>query len=299
MENRQLRYFVAVAETLHFGRAAERLHLAQPSLSHQILALEHELGVSLLRRTKRRVELTAAGERLLDEAYKILEQTDRAVALARQAGRGEIGSLRVGFLSSVAYGNLPRLLRAFQERSPGIHLELRELTTPDLQRALETGEVDVGFFRLDASSALLEATPGLSWQRMQRDPYVIALPEDHPLAARPAIALGALAQERFVLFPRRLNPGLHDLITRHCREAGFEPRITQEATLMQTLIALVAAGLGVTFAPTSMQVLRLEGVCYRPLEAPGIEAFEMAAWRRDDDSPALQAFREMLRELAT
>lgn len=298
MEFRQLRYFVAVAEALHFGRAAERLHLAQPSLSHQIMALERELGVPLFHRTKRRVTLTAAGERFLQEAYAIVDQTERAMALVRQVGRGEIGTLRVGFLSSAAYGSLPRLLRAFQERSPGIRLELREATTPDLQRALEGGEVDIGFFRLDDPSALLGAAPALDWQPTQHDPYVVALNANNPLAAEPAIALAALAHERFVLFPRRLNPGLHDAITRRCRAAGFAPHITQEATLMQTLIALVAAGLGVTFAPASMQVLRLEGVAYRPLEPPGIEAVQLAAWRKEDQSPPLLAFRALLAELA-
>lgn len=297
MELRHLRYFVAVAEELHFGRAARRLHMAQPPLSQQIRALESELGVTLFDRTQRSVALTAAGRVLLEGAYQTLALVDRTVQATQQAARGERGRLRIGLVSSAAFSNLPAIMRAFGRRAPEVTMELQELTTPGLLRALEEGAIDVGFFRLEEGQMLPEQAVELCHEGVMREAYVVALPEQHPLAARPVVPLADLAGEDFVMFPRRLNPGLHDLITRHCRAAGFEPHITQEATLMQTLVSLVAGGLGVTFIPASMEALRMGGVVYRPLAESGLETRLQAVWRCDDTHPVLQAFLATMREV--
>jgi len=296
MELRHLRYFIAVAEELHFGRAAQRLHMAQPPLSQQIRALEDAIGVRLFDRTQRSVALTAAGGLFLEEAYKTLAQAEHAVRVAQRASRGEIGRVRIGFVSSIAYGPFPTLLRAFRERSPGVALELHEQTTTSQTEALLTGSVDLGLFRLDAESARVQRHVGLQVEPLRTEPFVVALPEAHPLAARSRIALADLKDEDFVLFPRASNPGLHDYLVLACRKAGFEMRVVQEADLMQTLVSLVAAGLGVTLTPASLQSLQRMGAVYRPLEEPALESQIMAAWREDDASPVLAALLETLRD---
>ena len=295
MDLRHLRYFIAVAEELHFGRAARRLHIAQPPLSQQIRALEEEIGVRLLDRNQRSVALTAAGALFLEEAYKTLAQAEHAVRVAQRASRGEIGRVRIGFVSSIAYGPFPTLLRTFRERSPGVALELHELTTTSQTEALLTGKVDLGLFRLDAESARAQRTGGLRLESLRTEPFVAVLPESHPLVARPRIDLTDLKDEDFVLFPRASNPGLHDYLVLACRKAGFELQVVQEADLMQTLVALVAAGLGVALTPASLQHLKFMGAVYRPLEAPGLESQVVAAWREDDASPVLAALLETLR----
>ncbi|MNK32068.1 HTH-type transcriptional regulator BenM [compost metagenome] len=296
MELRHLRYFIAVAEELHFGRAAQRLHMAQPPLSQQIRALEDMIGVRLFDRTQRSVALTAAGALFLEEAYKTLAQAEHAVRVAQRASRGEIGRVRIGFVSSIAYGPFPTLLRAFRERSPGVALELHEQTTTSQTEALLTGTVDLGLFRLDAESARVQRPMGIQVEPLRTEPFVVALPEAHPLASRSRIALADLKDEDFVLFPRASNPGLHDYLVLACRKAGFEMRVVQEADLMQTLVSLVAAGLGVTLTPASLQNLQRMGAVYRPLEEPALESQIMAAWREDDASPVLAALLETLRD---
>lgn len=296
MELRHLRYFIAVAEELHFGRAARRLHIAQPPLSQQIRALEDELGVRLLDRNQRSVALTHAGALFLEEAYKTVAQADQAIRVAQRASRGEIGRLRIGFVSSIAYGPFPVRLRAFRERFPHVALELHELTTTSQTEALLKGTVDLGLFRQEAESAHAPRVEGLRMDLLRTEPFVVALPESHPLADRARIALSELHAEDFVLFPRTSNPGLHDYLVRGCRQAGFEPRIVQEADLMQTLVSLAAAGLGVTLTPSSLQSLQRLGAVYRPLAEPALESRIMAAWREDDASPVLAALLETLRE---
>lgn len=295
MEHRLFRYFIAVAEELHFGRAARRLHITQPSLSHQILALEHELGVPLLERTKRSVRLTPAGQLFLEEAYQVVAQVERAVAVAHRASRGELGRLRIGFDSSVSHARLPNLIRSFREHAPQVSVELLEQHPPDLLLALETGRVDVVVFRLADENGWSDAGDALCAETTSREPYWVALPDDHPLAARPELALADLKHEDFVLIPRRLQPTLHDDMITRCKRAGFEPRIAQEATLVPTLVALVAAGLGVTIVPASVQALRLDGVAYRPLNEPGFDSVLRLFWRRDNPSAVLQTFLALTR----
>jgi DNA-binding transcriptional LysR family regulator len=289
MELRHLYYFVAVAEELHFGRAAQRLRIAQPPLSQQIQKLEEELGVQLFRRTKRRVELTEAGQVFLQEARQALAQVEQAVTAARRAGRGEIGRLAVGFVGSASYEILPRMIRRFHECFPDVELVLREATTSQQIRALHEGRIHVGLLRPPVSGDALVIESFLV------EPLIAALPETHALAGQPAVSLQELAHERYITFPRHLGPGLYDQIISICQQAGFSPEITQEAVQMQTILGLVATGIGVALIPASARNLRSAGVAYSELQ--GVQSgVEMAlAWRKDDASPSLQAFLKVVR----
>jgi DNA-binding transcriptional LysR family regulator len=290
MELRHLRYFIAVAEELHFGRAAKRLHMAQPPLSQQIRALELELGVTLLARTQRSVRLTEPGRLFLAEARRTVAQAEHAMMVARRAGRGEGGRLRVGFLSTAMYGRLPAIIRAFTAEHPHVVLELHELTTLAQGDALQAGTVDAAFLRLDDAGLAAHRAKGLALEAAWREPYVVAVPAGHPLAAAASIRAGDLRDAGFVLFPRSASPPVHDHITQLCRQAGFEPRIVQEAAVMPTLLAYVAAGIGVTIAPASLAGLALEGVAFRPLAEPGFDTQMAIVWRPEDGSPVLAAF---------
>jgi DNA-binding transcriptional LysR family regulator len=288
MELRHLRYFVTVAEELHFGRAAEKLHISQPPLSMQIRALEEELGVRLLNRTQRHVSLTHAGHALLQEARQILARIEQAVLTTRRAGRGEIGELAVGFISIADYNVLPALLREFRRRYPLVNLILRESTSDAQIDDLVNGRIDVGFVLPPIAEPVLESTPIL------QEPLIAALPRRHPLAKRGGrIALSALARAPFILFPRKMAPGLYDAVVSLCRSAGFSPQVEQEAIQMQTIISLVSAELGVALIPESLRNLQRTGVVYKSLReaSPLIEI--RLAWRREDALPVLKLFLEM------
>jgi DNA-binding transcriptional LysR family regulator len=292
MELRHLRYFVAVAEELNFGRAAERLRISQPPLSQQIRKLEDELGVRLFYRTKRRVELTEAGGLFLDEARKTLRQAERAARVARLAGRGELGSLSLRFVGSAAYGVLPELLRAFRQEYPGVRLELRTMTTLEQAEALESGEIGLGVLRppLDGDLELLPVA---------REPLMAVLPEGHVLADRDTVPLAALAGEDFVLWPRRSGSAVYDRILGLCAEAGFSPRITQESEEHQVIAGLVAAGFGVSLVIGDPKLFSGRGVVFRTVRDPGW-SWELAlAHRRRRGSPAVRAFVELARRTAT
>jgi DNA-binding transcriptional LysR family regulator len=289
VELRHLRYFVAVAEELHFGRAAARLHLAQPPLSRQIQQLENELGVRLFERGKRRVALTDAGAVFLDHARAVLAQADAAVEAARGAARGEAGKLTVGFIGAASYSVLPGIVQAFRTRVPDAELVLQELTTAEQLAALRAGQLRAGLVRPPVADATLAA------ETILREPLVVALPAGHPLAAQRRLALAALAAEPWVLFPRRLAADLYDQIVALCERAGFRPRLAQEAVQMQTVVRLVGAGGGVSLVPRSVRTLHSAGVAYRPLR-DGPATVEMAvAWRRDDESPLLRQFLDVAR----
>lgn len=284
MELRHLHYFIAVAEELHFTRAAERLHLAQPALSQQIKRLETELAVELFRRTSRRVELTDAGKVFLTEARAAVEAAERAVASVRRAARGEFGWLRVGFVGSAAYGVLPRLLQNFITRWPDVHLELDELTTERQIVQLAAGEIDVGIARE------LREEEGLSVKPLLREPLVLALPTAHPLARRRRLRLAEVAREPLILFPRAEVPRLHDLIVSLYRAAGLAPRTTQEAVQFPTILGLVSAGVGIALVPATVQALRQSGVAYVPLLERGAVTELVLASRPDRESAALRQF---------
>jgi DNA-binding transcriptional LysR family regulator len=288
MELRHLRYFVTLAEELHFGRAAEKLHISQPPLSMQIRALEEELGVRLFNRTQRHVALTQAGNALLQEARQVLTRVEQAVLVTRRAGRGEIGELAVGFISVADYNVLPSVLRDFRRRYPLVNLTLRESTTDAQVRDLVAGRLDVGFLLPPVSEPALESVSIL------REPLIAALPEKHPLARKAGkLDLEKLRDAPFILFPRPYAPGLYDDVLSCCRAAGFSPRVEQEAIQMQTIVSLVSAELGVALIPASLMNLRRTGVVYKPLRQQSPLTEIHLAWRRGDDLPALRVFIEV------
>lgn len=255
----QLRYFIAVAERLHFGRAAAALHISQPPLSRAIRALEASLGVSLFARTRRRVELTAEGARLLDEARRTLAQLERAVLELRGMAAGEQGRLRIGFVSLADFGVLPGLLKAYKAARPGVRLALREMLSREQSAALAAGELDFGL--------LLPPVPEtLEHVIVQRERFVAALPAQHPLSKeRGRLAMSALAGESFVMVPREIAPGLYDIVAGLAARAGISLNIAQEAIQMQTVVSLVSSGLGAAIVPASLANLGRRGVVYRPL----------------------------------
>jgi DNA-binding transcriptional LysR family regulator len=290
LELRHLRYFVTVAEELHFGRAAARLHVSQPPLSMQIKGLEAELGTRLLSRTQRKVELTAAGAVFLKEAREILHRVDQAASAARRAARGEAGELAVGFVTIADYNVLPAALSALRQRSPGIALTLHEATTDVQLRELAGERLDVGFVLPPVND------PRLTLMPLLREPLVAALPQQHALAAgRGKLRLARLKDAPFILFPRHMAPGLYDDIVSFCRHAGFSPRVEQEAIQMQTIVSLVSAGLGVALIPASMRNLGRTGVVYRALREPSPLTEIALAWRTGDERPALARFLEAVR----
>jgi DNA-binding transcriptional LysR family regulator len=288
VELRHLRYFVAVAEELHFGRAAERLHMAQPPLSQQIRQLEVEIGFDLFRRTKRSVQLTEAGQLFLDRVRVIFTQVDQAIEIGRQANRGDLGQMVVGFVGSAAYNVLPPILQTMRTQVPGVGLELRELTTVQQLQWVAEGTIDVGFVRPPVN------LPGLESEVIFQEPLVVALPESHPLCQGETVAVRSLMHEPFIQFPRVLAPGLYDPIISLCQQAGFSPNVVQEAIQMQTIVSLVAAEMGVAIVPASLQNLQRKGVVYKPLvEVTPLVAIALV-WRKFP-SPALQRFVEVAR----
>jgi len=280
---RQLRHFVAVAEQLHFGRAAAALHISQPPLSRSIRDLEARVGATLLARTRRRVELTPEGARFLEEAKRILAQLERAVQDVGSMAAGAGGRLRLGFVSLADYGVLPGLLKAYKAARPGVELSLREMLSPDQAAALMAGELDFGLLL----PPVLPPASGAELEHLvvQRERFVAALPARHRLArgvGRKAgrLAVRELAAEAFVMVPRAIAPGLHDIITALTARAGFAPRVAQEAIQMQTVVSLVSSGLGVALVPASVANLGRRGVAYRELADAHPRLDLWLAWRR-------------------
>lgn len=282
MDLRQLRYFVTVAETLHFGRAAERLHMSQPPLSRQIAGFEAELEVALFHRSTRSVRLTPAGAALLPEARRLLRDAEAIAAGARELARGEVGVLNVGFLAASAYNVLPRLIPAFRRARPKVRLALAEGTSDVQLEALAEGTLDVGILLPPIGD------PRLRYHALLREPLIAALPASRRWPAR--VTLARLRDEPFVMFPRRVGPGLYDLVVRLCERAGFTPRVEQEAVQMPTIVSLVAAGMGVALVPASLERMRRIGVVYRALNEATPRMEVGLAWRSGDSSPSLAAF---------
>ena len=293
MELRHLRYFVTVGEELHFGRAAERLSIVQPSLSQQIQQLEGELGFPLLYRTKRSVELTDAGKVFLVEAKRVLAQVQEAKRAAQRAYRGEVGRLVVGYISSSTYDVLPMMLRVYRERFPNVEVALRELTTQEQLRALDEEYIQVGLLRLPISAPMMDV------EVVRREPIVCVLPEEHPLAVHERIAVALLSDEPFVLQARQRGGGYYVQLMRLCLAAGFSPNVIQEVTEMHTIVSLVAAGMGVSLVPLSARNLRSQGVVYRELEGKPTMTEMAVAWLRSERSAIVQNFLEVARETAT
>ncbi|MEW1689997.1 LysR family transcriptional regulator [Streptomyces sp. NPDC091265] len=284
MELRHLSAFVAVAEELHFGRAAKRLQMAQPPLSQQIRQLEKELGVQLFERNTRSVRLTSAGESFLQPVRTVLDDLDLAVRAAKAAGRGEYGRVSIGFAGASSHETLPLLTRAVRAAHPGIELVMTGQTYANVALArVADGSLDLGFVRLPVTQ------PGVTYRVIDEEELVCALPFDHPLAARDSVPIEVLAGEPFVSFPANTGSTVRDAMVGACEAAGFNPRVVQEAPDSYTILALVAAGVGVTLTVTSVQHIQQNGLVYRPLAGPPIRRQAALAWRADNPSAALGA----------
>jgi DNA-binding transcriptional LysR family regulator len=295
MELRHLRYFVAVAEELSFTRAAERLHIGQPPLSHQIQMLEAEVGAQLLERSKRWVRLTEAGKLFLDDARRVLALSEQAVQTARRAERGEVGELRVGFTFSTPLTPLfATVVNRYRQRYPGVTLTLHEMATLRQIDALVNRELDLGLVR--PPEAAVPDAVGMTVLR--RDPLVMVLPLDHPLARKKAIAISDMRGQPLVMYPKTAGTGIYPQIFRLCREAGFTPEIAMEAGEASTIIGLVAAGCGISVLPSSFDIIRMAGVCYRPLADPEANTTLLLAQRKDDAAPLVAAFVAIATEAA-
>ncbi|MBL8384948.1 MAG: LysR family transcriptional regulator [Burkholderiales bacterium] len=288
---RQWRQFVAVAETLHFGRAALRLSMAQPPLSRAIARLEDGLGARLFDRRGKRVALSAIGHALLPEARAVLAAADRLADLARAAAAGAFGELSLSFVSIVDYSFLPALLRRYRVRHPGVRVSLREATTDVQIAALESAAVDAGIIFGPPPVATPGSAAALSYAPLAAEPLVLALPSALARRFRAGpVSLRALAAQPFIATPRHVAPQLADAVTAVCADAGFAPRIVQEAIQMQTVISLVSAGIGVALVPQSITSLRRPGVVYRPLRGSGPVLEIGLAWRQGNPSAALARF---------
>lgn len=285
---RQLRYFLALADTLHFGRAATLLHISQPPLSRQIAALEEELGVVLFNRTSRQVELTAAGRHFQEQAARIIEALDVAVRSTQATERGERGVLRVGFTMSAAWSVLPPLIRVYSDAYPDADVQLSEVLPRELNDALISGNADIGI------AFPWQRPPGLEYMPIYAEPLCAVLPTGHRLAQHHEIAVAQLASEPFITFPVATAPALHELVIGCCREHGFEPRIRMETHLQQTIVNLVAEGLGVSLVPQSMSRMQLPGAVFRPVSATRMVE-QGAIWAASNDNPCLKCFLDCAR----
>lgn len=289
MELRHLRYFATLAEELHFGRAAVRLHIAQPPLSQQIRQLEEELGVRLFHRTSHHVSLTEAGAVFLEDVRRMLAQLEEACRTAQRVGHGEAGYLRIGFIDSAVYDVLPTLLQAFRTRFPNVEVVLHQKASWEQIAELHSHMLDVGIIRPPIPATSLETLT------IRQEPFVVALPVGHPLAEQKSIPLSALAHEPFVLFSRQIKTHFVAQVLQLCQQAGFEPQIAQEVHEMQTLVGLVAAGVGVSLVVASTRNLLSQGVVYRPIQDV-TEVAELALiWRHEDMRETLNAFLSMVR----
>ncbi|GGK26607.1 LysR family transcriptional regulator [Salinarimonas ramus] len=289
LETRLIRSFVHVAEELHFGRAAQRLHIAQPALSRQIAQLEERLGVVLLERTQRAVTLTAAGATFLERAYRILADIDKAADEVKRVVAGEVGQLVVGFIHSSTYGIAPQLLRRFREAYPSVRLDLYEMTIQEQVEALAERRIDVGLLRPPIADPLLDHAV------LEEQDFLLAVPGSHPLGARERVSIAELSQESFILFSQRNSPLFYGRIVAMCERGGFVPRLVQNATQIHTVMGLVSANMGIAIVPSVARNLHMPDVRFLAFE----EAFDPVAvgvaWRRDARSPVLAAFLELAR----
>ena len=291
MELRYLKYFVAVAEELHFARAAGRLHIAQPSLSKQIQQLEQELDFPLFYRTKQRVELLDAGHVFLDEARRILRQTENAVESARRTHTGQSGRLVIGFSASATFEVLPRILRKYRRSYPNVMVELSEVTANRATELLLDSRLSVGLLRspsfFDEESFCIET--------ILREPFVVAVPDFHPAAKQDSVRIKTLAGEQFIVPHRQPGWDYSDAVFQILRDNGIEPRIAQEATQGHVIASLVAGGLGVALLPASFSILRLPGMTYRPIRGRSQTTGLAMVWKRDSRASTLRAFLDVVR----
>lgn len=291
MDMRHLRYFIAVAEELHFTKAAARLNISQPPLSRQILELEQELGVTLLNRTRRHIELSNAGHVFLEKARQILRAADSAIVEAQRAQRGEVGRLAVGFFEQTAYTLLPPILRAFQERFPAVEVQLRWFPVVEQVQALMRGEIDIAFVRPVVD---LE---GIAKEMLLREPFVLAVPGTHAFAMRDIVSIKDCAEERIINYTQKLAPDYHAGINLACARAGFIPQASLEVGQVYTALGLVSSGVGLAFVPSSVQRLRFDNLVYKPLREKQLQSEAFLAWTHPSPSPLLMEFVESSKQV--
>jgi DNA-binding transcriptional LysR family regulator len=286
---RQLRYFVAVAEELHFGKAAKRLHMEQPPLSQQIQRLERSLGCQLFER-KPRVALTEAGKTLLGVARRTISQVNRGIEMTRQVALGGVGSISIGFAASAALGPLPEIIRLFRKKFPEVMIRLQELTPAEELESIRAGHIDLAFVReRDNSNAL-------KYEIIVKEPFGVLLPPNHLLSEhKKLLSPEMLAKENFVHFPREIAPALYEQIAEICRSAGFTPQIAQETSEWLTEVSLVEAGLGVAIVPVSIGRLKLGGVTFVPLDTP-IRSIIALCYPSENVQPTTLAFLQIAQE---
>ncbi|MBP0724634.1 LysR family transcriptional regulator [Bacillus sp. RG28] len=291
MELRQLHYFLTVAEELHFGRAAKRLQMTQPPLSQQIQQLENELGVLLFKRTKRHVELTKAGTTFLEGVTRTLEQLNQTIDSSQRAQRGEIGKLEVGFVGSATYDILPPLIREYQNQYPNVELKLQELSTPNQINELDHQKLDIGFVRPPIQGDAITS------EIIHETPCILALPKHHPLTKEKEIQVSMLQNQPFIVVSRNIWPELYDDIVALCRNEGFSLQIKQEATEYQTVIGLIAAGIGIAIVPASMKNYSVKDVVYREIANANLTAKMAIAYQKDRLTSEAGNFIKLIRKL--
>ncbi len=295
MELRHLRYFIAVAEELHFGRAAKRLGISQQPLSQQIRNLEAELGTSLFYRTKRTVRLTEAGQVFYEGAVKTLQQAEQMVHFAQQTGRGEIGNLEVGLTGPALSSLLPQVMSRFRQEYPGVSLTLNEMRTNLQVEALLQGQLHVGLLHTPLY------TDSLATEVVYRENLVLVLPTSHRLAhpVEIPVSLRDLAGEPFILFPRKIGPIFYDRIISMFQQVGYSPNIVQEVIPQRSIVSLVSIGVGLTLMQKSLSTIGHSGVVFKELLEPTPELELALAWHPKSTHPALQNFLRLVREVAS
>ena len=292
MELRHLRYFVGVAESLSFTKAAEKLHTAQPSLSRQIKDLEEELGVRLLNRTKQLVTLTDEGRSFLADAKRVLGLAAESVESVRRLHNGEVRALNVGYVSNLFYDLLPRTFTSFRQLFPAVSINLFDLSCGDQFRALEEGKLDLGFVGLHEPIALR----GFEFRTIASYKTVIALSKSNPLAGKATVDLQALAPMFFIGMSEASYPGYRAWLAKTCHRAGFTPKVLQDVDLERTMIHAISAGLGVALVPEQLKKLPHEDVVFRPV-TPAVTTEACVAWKGDNPSAPLQAYLEIVEQV--
>jgi DNA-binding transcriptional LysR family regulator len=289
MDLRQLRYYIVVAEELHFGRAAERLKMTQPALSKQIMVLEKDIGVQLLTRTKRVVQLTHAGQAFLERARTLIAQAEETIQVTRRTARGEEGELRIGASAPALQSVLPDLLRSFRKRFPKVELNLSSLSVESQVLALNQRQIDIGFLHPPIDGRGLDLYP------VSEEDYVAILPKNHRLLKYDRIPLAQFAGESFLILPRHESPVIYDQFVQFCQKLGFQPNIVKEVLDFQTRLCLIASGVGISFTAEGMQASVGPNVVCKPLEYCPIKQKTAVAWRQDATAPAIQSFLELIR----
>jgi len=293
MEYRRLKFFVAVAEELHFTRASARLRIAQPHLSQEIRRLEREIGVELFVRTKRSVALTTAGRAFLERVRTVLDDTAGAVYAAQRASRGETGRIRLGFVTVAAVDVIPNATARFRSAYPDVEVLLKDVQSDEGLEAVRAGQLDLCLLHPPRT-----VDPALNIETIWLEPLVAVLPLSHPLADKHRISLQRLKSEPWVINPRETGSRLHDEIIAACEAAGFEPRVAQRSARVTTTISMVASGIGVALMPITSARLAFGGAVYRQLRPPGSSIPVAFAWRQDQTAPVLAHFMAVVRHLA-